>query len=102
MTKKTDDVLFGAYSLQPGIGGIARVARLMARVLIEEMYAGRLKLRGLTLGDQEAPPDLCLPLSLAKGSKFRFSLKAFMAGLSCRHFVYDACHLSQVHRLPLL
>jgi phosphatidylinositol alpha-1,6-mannosyltransferase len=102
MTNTTESVLLGASSLQPGIGGIARVARLMARVLIEEMNAGTLKLRGLTLSDQEAPPDLCLPLSLAKGSKFSFSLKALKAGFSCGHFVFDACHLSQVHRLPLL
>src|SRR4051812_11487623 len=74
----------------------------MARVLIEAMQEGWLSVRGMTLGDREPAPDLCLPVSLVHKSKIRFSLKALMASMSCRHFIYDACHLSQVHRLPLL
>jgi phosphatidylinositol alpha-1,6-mannosyltransferase len=102
MNSSIPHILLGAYSLQAGVGGIARVARLMARVLIEEQRAGALMVRGLTLGDAEVPADLDLPVALAWKSKVRFSLKALGAALGCRHFIYDGCHLSQVHFLPLL
>src|SRR6266852_8185319 len=96
-SQTTTKVLLSAYSLLPGTGGIARVARLMAKVLTEEQRAGRVQVRGLTLGDERAPDDLALPIALARNSKLRFCMRAFQAGFRCRHFVYDGCHLAQVH-----
>jgi phosphatidyl-myo-inositol dimannoside synthase len=52
--------------------------------------------------DAELSPDIALPTQLAHGSKLRFALRAVQAGTSVSQFVYDACHLAQVHRLPCL
>jgi phosphatidylinositol alpha-1,6-mannosyltransferase len=95
-------MLLSAYSLLPGMGGIARVARLMGKVLTEQQQAGCARIRGLTLGDRQVPADLHLPVALARGSKFQFCVRALQAALRCRHFIYDGCHLAQAHAMPLL
>ncbi len=96
-------VFFGAYSLRAGHGGIARVARLMARVLDESLRGQPRPVRGLTLGDcGEVAPDLNLPVTATCGSRLRFIAGALWAGLSCRHFLFDGCHLAQVYQLPPL
>jgi hypothetical protein len=95
-------VLLGAYSMLPGTGGISRVARLLAKVLSEQQQTDLIRLRGLTLGDGQVPADLDLPVALARGSKLLVSLRALRAALTCSHFMYDGCHLAQVHGMPLL
>jgi len=95
-------VCLGAYSLRPGHGGIARVARLMARVLAEELAGQARPVRALTLGDADPVEDLGLPVRPARTSRLRFVAGALWAGLGCRHFLFDGCQLAQVHRLPLL
>lgn len=102
MSQTIGQVLLNAYSLLPGTGGIARVARLIAKVLTEEQQSGRIQVRVLTLGDEQVPGDLDLPVVLARGSKVRFTLRACQAALRCRQFIYDGCHLAQVHALPIL
>ena len=97
----SDGIFLGAYSLRPGHGGIARVARLMARVLGEEL-AGQARARGLTLGDAEPINGLGLPVAAARESRLRYVAGALRAGLGCRHFLYDCCQMAQVHQLPLL
>lgn len=93
-------VFLGYHSLSAGNGGIARVARLMARVVTEEVAAG--SVRALLLGDAEAPPDLPMPVELAHNSKIRFVWASLLARRACRHFLFDGCHLAQAHALPPL
>ena len=95
-------VFLGAYSLQPGHGGIARAARLMARVLVKELAGGPRSPRGLTLGDQGAPPGLGLRVKPTRGSRLGFIAGSLLAALDCGHFLFDGCQLAQVHQLPLL
>jgi phosphatidylinositol alpha-1,6-mannosyltransferase len=102
MSQTTTKVLLSAYSLLPGMGGVARVARSLAKILAEEQQAGRVQVLGLTLGDEHVPPDLDLPIALARHSRLAFCLRAFRAGLRCHHFIYDGCHLAQVHGIPFL
>jgi phosphatidylinositol alpha-1,6-mannosyltransferase len=78
------------------------VARLLAKVLIEDQEAALIRVRGLTLSDRQLPADLDLPVALSRGSKVRFSLWALQAALRYRHFIYDGCHLAQVHSIPPL
>jgi len=72
----------------------------MAKVIAEDCRAGHMPVRGLTLGDSEVPCDIGFPVSLARNSKILFSLMAFKASFSRSRFIYDGCHLAQVHALP--
>jgi phosphatidylinositol alpha-1,6-mannosyltransferase len=94
------DILFGAMTLKAGAGGIARVARLMARVVAEEADQLGRRARVLVLGDDQVETDVPLPAALAGRSRLLFAARALRASLRCRHFIYDGCHLAQVHRLP--
>src|SRR5690242_19933709 len=102
MPNPASSTFFGAFSLRPGAGGIARVARLMARVFSAECTAGRLSVQSLVLADSEAPSDVDFPVTRSYGSKLRFCLQACKTGLGCRRFIFDGCHLAQLHALPLL
>jgi phosphatidyl-myo-inositol dimannoside synthase len=102
MARRTPNVLLAAASLQPGQGGISRVARLMARVLAERAALGRLRLRAVTLADAEPPSDLDLPVKAAAGIRSRFLAAALRRGLTCSHVVYDALPLARTHALPPL
>src|SRR5579871_6153640 len=95
-------VCLGSLSLQAGNGGIARVARLMARVLAEEVSGGRADVVLLDLLDREACADVELPTQLAHGSKLRFAMRAVQAARTASHFIYDGCHLAQLQWLPCL
>jgi phosphatidyl-myo-inositol dimannoside synthase len=98
MIRCVPKVALGAISLDGRGGGIARLAQLVAKVLVEEHQAGALNLRMLTF--QDSNPSYPVPIVRARESKLRFALAALRAGWTCRHFIYDACHLAQVHRLP--
>jgi phosphatidylinositol alpha-1,6-mannosyltransferase len=98
----TANVFLGAATLRAGNGGIARVARLMDRVLAEEVTAGRLKAQAASYLDDNLP-DVRLPVSTARGSKLRYVWQVHKAALSCDHFLYDNLGMAQAHcRLPLL
>jgi phosphatidylinositol alpha-1,6-mannosyltransferase len=98
----TANVFLGAATLRAGSGGIARVARLMDRVLAEEAAAGRLKARAASYLDDNLP-DIRLPVTTARGSKLRYVWQVHKAALSCDHFLYDNLGMAQAHcRLPLL
>jgi phosphatidylinositol alpha-1,6-mannosyltransferase len=102
MTRRKPDVLLAAASLQPGKGGISRVARLMARVLAERAARGELRVHAVTLADAEAPADLDLPVKPAGGVRSRFVAAALRRGLTCSHVIYDAAPLARTHVLPPL
>jgi phosphatidylinositol alpha-1,6-mannosyltransferase len=90
-------------SLEAGNGGIARVARLIARVLNEELLAGEIgRAAVVSFSDTVSPHDLSLPIALARGSKIRFALWSMHACLESHAFIYDGPQLAQVHRLPVL
>jgi phosphatidylinositol alpha-1,6-mannosyltransferase len=102
MAGRKPSVLLAAASLQPGKGGISRVARLMARVLAERLANGQINVRALTLADQAAPPDLALGVKTARGSQHRFVANALRCGLTSTHVIYDAPPLARTHALPPL
>jgi phosphatidyl-myo-inositol dimannoside synthase len=102
MARRKPSVLLVAASLQPGRGGISRVARLMARVLTERLAADQIELQAITLADAEPPDDLALPVRAARGSRARFIVSAARHGLACSHVIYDAPPLARMHALPPL
>jgi phosphatidylinositol alpha-1,6-mannosyltransferase len=95
--------LLAADSLAPIASGIGRVARLMARVIVEEADAGRLDASALTLhhaGDGDIA-GARLRVRSARGSRARFLLATHAAALSSTHFAYDFTGLARAHcRLP--
>lgn len=96
------NVFLGSATLRAGNGGIARVARLMDRILAEEMVADRLKARAASYLDRSLP-DVRLPLKTASGSKLRFLGQAHKAAFSSTHFLYDSISVARAHcRMPLL
>jgi phosphatidylinositol alpha-1,6-mannosyltransferase len=85
-----------------GNGGIARVARLTSRVLIDEAVAGRLTVRAASYLDSDVP-DLRLPVKAMGSSKTRFTWEIYKAALSCSHFLYDFLGIMRSHcHLPFL
>ena len=95
-------VFLAAATLLAGNGGIARVARLMGRVLAEEAAAGRLAVRSASLLDHDLP-DVNLPVTIARGWKERFAWEVYKAALSCDYFLYDFLGMVRAHPcFPLL
>lgn len=92
--------LFGA-TFAGGAGGIARIARLVARVLAGWVRAGRIEARAWSLLDAEAPAGIELPFTACGGSRLRFVAHRSRAALTYTHFIYDQLGLSRAHlRLP--
>lgn len=90
-------------SLLPGNGGIARVARLMARVLADEARHGRLSLRTVGLYDEEGVGDLGIALTGARGSRLRFTAAIQASELRSTHCLSDSLAMVRAHNvLPLL
>jgi phosphatidylinositol alpha-1,6-mannosyltransferase len=97
------NLFLGAESLAGGNGGIARLARLTARVVGDEVAAGRLRARGLALGEPGGPAEFGFPVGTARRSRPRFLLEAHRAALACSHFQYDFLGMARAHcRLPLM
>lgn len=96
-------ILLGAESLQAGNGGICRVARLMARVLAEEVGAGNLEASAVALSDAEIPNDIGLPIKVKNGSRAKFAGKMAWGAVSHTHFIYDFVGMARAHcRIPPL
>ena len=68
--------------------GIARVARLMARVIADEAAQGRIQAEALVLRGDEGC-DLGLRVTSAGGSRPRFVAAVHRAALAGGYFVYD-------------
>ena len=80
---------------------MSRVARLVARVLHNDVLRGRLSAGGLSLRDSVEPEDLGLPVRFMKNSRVRFVAAVHRAALRPSHFIYDSLSLARAHpRLP--
>ncbi|HEV3436435.1 MAG TPA: glycosyltransferase family 4 protein [Gemmata sp.] len=90
-------ILFAATSLEPGTGGIQRVARLMARVLLDD-FADCASVSLLTLHDKASAADIPAPVRFHGGSSLRMAYNAIRNRGS--HLITDACNLGQLHWLP--
>jgi phosphatidyl-myo-inositol dimannoside synthase len=102
MTGSPPHLTLGAISLDAHAGGIARLSRLVARVLVDEQQAGRLRLHVLSFFTPTNLAQLPCPVGTVGGSKVRFGLAALWAAARSHFFCYDACNLAQVHQLPLI
>jgi phosphatidylinositol alpha-1,6-mannosyltransferase len=91
------NVLLGAESLSAGNGGICRVARLIARVLSEELVAGRINARSLILSDAELTTDIGLPGRAMSGHRGAFLVANTLATPRHTHFIYDFVGLARAH-----
>jgi len=90
-------VLLVAESLRRGGSGIARVARLVARVLAEQRAAGQLDARALCLNDRAPVEDLGLPVATAMGSRPRFVRDVHLSALRCDAMIYDFAGMARAH-----
>jgi phosphatidylinositol alpha-1,6-mannosyltransferase len=89
-----------AESFLPGRGGIARVARLMAKVIDEEASAGRLQGLAIALTGSAPAFSSHLPLTPCYGSRLRFCFHVQRSVFGSSHFVYDFLGMARAH--PLL
>ena len=97
------NLLLAAESLAAGNGGICRVARLMGKVIAEEVSEGRMAAGGLVLNDPEPCSGMGLQVQTARGSRLRFAWEAHRAVLSHSHFVYDFVGMARANsRFPVL
>ena len=100
--KKTD-VFMACESLAAGNGGICRVARLMARVIGEEVQAGRITASALSLNDNQSGVEWMLPMTVARGVRARYVWEVQKAALIHSHFIYDFVGMARAHcRIPIL
>lgn len=90
-------VLLGAESFAAGRGGIARLARLTAKVLGEEAAAGHFDVSYLTLSDPEPSIVFGVKACAARGSRLRFVYEVNRAMFSHTHFVYDFLGMARAH-----
>lgn len=101
--RKLPRLFLGTESLAPGNGGICRLARLMSKVVAEEVQAGRLEARAVVLSDRDAKNGIPLPMTVCAGSRLRFVGKVWQAALNHSHFLYDFVGMSRAHcPLPFL
>lgn len=101
--KNLPAVCLAVHSLDPGKGGVARMARLVAKALSEEARRGTLAVHGFTLADSRPTEEFGFPVRTARDSRVRFVAMVHSAALHCSHFVYDSCNMAQAHpRIPLL
>jgi phosphatidyl-myo-inositol dimannoside synthase len=89
-------VLLGADSLQRGASGIGRVARLMAKVLGEQVRAGRIEAQAVALRGPP-PTDLGIDVRSARGSQALFMAEMHRAALTHSHFMYDFAGIARAH-----
>lgn len=94
-------VLLAAESLAPGNGGICRVARLMARVISEELAAGRVRASGLALNGAGKDREFAFPVADARNSRIRFAARCHLAAAVHTHLVFDFEGMARARpRLP--
>ncbi len=92
----TPRLFCGLDSLAQDQGGVARLSRLVARVLADPV-AGLPQAAGVVLRDAKPPPDLSLPVTAAGGSQARFAVRVAQASLRHTHFVYGFLGLARAH-----
>lgn len=97
------NIYCGFESLIAGNGGIARVARLMLKALIEEAENHSFKIGGICFNGD-------IPINYGKksfisayGSKIRYLSSVQKASLSYGHFIYDFLGMARAHcQIPFL
>ena len=90
-------LLLGAGTLVAGNGGIARVARMSARALIE---AG-LDVRLLSFLDQTSVPIGSAASIACSAGTLRFAVESHLAALTCSHLLFDSVGLARgAPRIP--
>lgn len=89
--------MFACSSLEPGSGGIQRVARMTARVLHEE-FAEVATVRVVSLHDTRHVPDVAGRVKYCGGSQARAAWAAVFSG--CTHLLTDSCNMAQLQWLP--
>jgi len=86
-------LFFGAALLEPGRGGIARVARMSARALIESNADVDI----LSYLD-ETPIEIAGQRTMsARGGRLRFALMSNLKGLRGTHALYDSIGMTRAH-----
>lgn len=88
-------VFFGAEILSPGLGGIARVARMSVRALRDAGY----QVTASALLDESPQVIDGLHASTCQGSRARFALAAQAAKRSHIRYVYDTVGTARAHAL---
>lgn len=93
-------VYLGLGSLVAGNGGIGRVSRLTARVVADEVAAGRLpRASACLLHDDTNHAPGALTTHLCRNSKIAFALQSCLGKLTHTHAVYDFVGLANAHAL---
>ena len=94
-------VFIGAESFAPKASGIGRVARLVAKVLGEEVRDGHLEVSGNALNDSQPSREFGFPLDSSQGSHWRFVRHSYAACLSRAACIYDHLGIARAHlQLP--
>ncbi|MDP3071641.1 MAG: glycosyltransferase family 4 protein [Opitutaceae bacterium] len=92
-------IIFACESLVAGNGGIARVDRLMARVMEESVSGYQPEIHVFCDRDADQPPaGAGAPRRCYGGSRLRFSLGLWRAMLRPGAVLYDAAYYAKLHR----
>jgi phosphatidylinositol alpha-1,6-mannosyltransferase len=87
-------IFFGSALVAPGRGGIARVARMTARALVQSDAA---RVEALSYLDDEAVKIAGLRVRPAHGSKLLYALLTYRHGLRATHALYDSIGVARAH-----
>jgi phosphatidyl-myo-inositol dimannoside synthase len=97
--RRAQDIFMGAALLAEGRGGIACVARMTARALIE----GGARVDLLSYLDKQEVSVAGIPAVLAKGSKARHLAQTTRLALRNSRAIYDSVNIARAHpHLPML
>ncbi len=86
-------IMFGSALFAPGQGGIACVARMTARALIESDAAVDL----ISFLDREPTEVAGVRAKIARGDKLRFALMTHFRALRATHAIYDSVGIARAH-----
>lgn len=93
----TPPVVLAACHFAAGMGGICRVVRLMALVLVEAGWP----VQALDLLDREPPTDLGIPVRTFDGNRLGFAWACHRAALTGSLLIYDHLGTARAHpRIP--
>ncbi len=90
-------LFLGFESLSAGNGGICRVARLMSKVLDEEVRAGKVSACGVVLNDTDTSHSSGIHFKYAARSRWRFAFGSHKAAFTCSRFIYDFLGMARAH-----
>lgn len=103
MANPRPKVVLAAYSLSIPNSGVARLARLVAKVLCEEARQGNLDVESLVLNDEQPCSDSPIVPRSARGSRLRYFYEVNKAVYSSSCAIYDFLGMARAqYRLPFL